>query len=69
MTRKTKCQVDLQGVNIRNTVDWCSENLTENQWEVIPLHLFPLECRFTFDTEQTKLLVLLNLDFANKQIV
>ena len=54
--------IDLQGLNTTRILSWCLENLNDHEWDMMPISLFPLVCRFSFDCEETKLLVVLALD-------
>ena len=42
-----------------NIVDWCSDNLTQEEWDLEPVHLFKPDYRFHFICDKIRMQVIL----------
>ena len=60
MSTKSKLSIRVQNQEkIMNIVDWCSDNLTQEEWDLEPVHLFKPDYRFHFICDKIRMQVIL----------
>ena len=57
---KSKLTIRVQDLDkINSIIEWCKDNLEENEWDMTPIHLFKPDYKFHFECEKTRIQVIL----------